>query len=107
VATTWGAGRWNRCALVVGTVLIALATSGAWAQAGKGSGRAERDQDTRQPVQSDQNTQRGDGRQWSQQDRDQLRRDIREYGRDVYGDRDRGSNRAPDRRPQRSERSRR
>jgi hypothetical protein len=88
-------------------VLIALATSGAWAQVGKGNGRADRDQDTRQSTPRDQDPQRGDGRQWSQQDRDQLRRDIRDYGRDVYGDRDRGRARDQDRRPQRPERSRR
>jgi hypothetical protein len=107
VTPTPGARRWNRFAAIVGAVLIALATSGAWAQAGKGNGRAERDQDTRQPMQRDQDPQRGDARQWSQQDRDQLRRDIREYGRDVYGDRDRGRNRDPNARPQRPERSRR
>jgi hypothetical protein len=107
VTTTSGAMRCSRFAAVVGAVLVALATSGAWAQAGKGDGRADRDQDTRQPVQGDQGPQRGDGRQWSQQDRDQLRRDIRDYGRDVYGDRDRGKNRDPASRPQRPERSRR
>jgi hypothetical protein len=107
VTTTSGARRWNRIAPVVGMVLIALTTSGAWAQAGKGDGRATRDQDTRQPMQRDQDAQRGDGKQWSQQDRDQLRRDIRDYGRDVYGDRDRGRNRDPDRRSQRPDRSRR
>jgi hypothetical protein len=107
VATTWGARRWNRFAAVVGAVLIALATTGAWAQAGKGSGPKDRDQDTSQPTPRDQDPQRGDGRQWSQQDRDQLRRDIRDYGRDVYGDRDRGRNRDPNGRPQRPERSRR
>lgn len=88
-------------------VLIALATSGAWAQTGKGNGRMDREREPRQTWQQDQGQDRNGGRQWTQQDRDQLRRDIRDYGRDVYGDRDRGGNRNSDRRPQGQERTRR
>ena len=98
----------NRFILFVGTVLLALAMSGAWAQPGKGNGRGGRDADARQ----DRSERRDDalrrGRDLSPEERERLRRDIREYGRDVYRDRDRDreANRDRDRGPRRTERER-
>jgi hypothetical protein len=101
----------KRFVRIAGTVLLALAMSsamsGAWAQPGKANGRAARDQDTRQSVQRNGDADRR-GSELSKEDRERLRRDIREYGNDVYRDRDRNHdrNRKDDSRARRPERER-
>lgn len=101
----------NRFVRIAGTVLLASVMagtmSGAWAQAGKGggNGREMRNPDARQspPRQSD--ADRRHERELSPEERERLRSDIREHGRDVYRDRDRDRNRDGDRRPRRVDRT--
>ncbi len=99
----------NRFVRIAGAVLLALAmlsaTSGAWAQAGKGNGRGFRNPDARPSVPRQADADRRRDRELSQEDRDQLRRDIRDHGRDVYRDRDRDRDRDSDRRPRRGNRA--
>jgi len=99
----------NRFVRIAGAVLIAFAmssaVSGAWAQAGKGNGRGS-DRDARPPQQRNGDANRGRDSDWSKEDREQLRRDIRDYGRDVYRDRDRDRGRGDDSRTRRTERDR-
>jgi hypothetical protein len=99
----------NRFIRIAGTVLLALAMSsamsGAWAQAGKGNGRGDRNPDDRQssPRQPDANRNRH--HELSKEEREQLRRDIRNHGHDVYRDRDRSRGGEGNRRPGRANRS--
>lgn len=99
----------NRFVRIAGTALVAcamsVAVSAAWAQPGKANGRGNRDADTRQSGSRQTDAERQRERGMSKEDREQLRRDIRDHGRDVYQDRDGGRDR--DSRPRRDEHSRR
>ncbi len=99
----------NRFVRVAGTVLLALTISGvtadAWAQGGNGNGRGSRDPDTRQAQPRQPDADRKRDSRLSKEDRDQLRRDIRDHGQDVYRDRDRDRKGNGDRRQGRGDRS--
>jgi hypothetical protein len=107
----------QRILRIAGTVLLAVtltgAMSAAWAQPGRNGDRRPGDRGPQQ-MQPGEMGRRGDMRdmrdmrdreqmrggmyrQMSPEEREQLRRDIRDHGRDVYGDRDQRRRNGPPR----------
>lgn len=99
----------NRFSRIAATVLLALmmsgVMSGASAQGGNGNGRGSRDPDARPSPPRQADVDRRRRQELTPEEREQLRRDIREHGRDVYRDRDR--NRAGEGRSRRQDRPQR
>jgi len=101
------AGAKQRIVRIAGAALLALALCGAAldasAQPGRDGGRGNRDdgarqlqreraeamEQRRQQMMRERGEMRRGMHELSPEERQQLRRDIRDHGRDVYGDRDR------------------